>query len=148
MRDRLEECDAFVRAVLWGVFLLAAVPKIQDPAAFAKIVNNYNLVPGLGVNAVALYLPWLELVAAFSLILPLGRPLRVAGMLLVALMLMAFVGAQVWAWSKGIDTACGCFSVSIEGKSAGLWGAVGNGVLLAGVVFSLAVSSSDTSVRD
>jgi len=145
MRGRLEEWDAFFRAVLWGVFLLAALPKIQDPAAFAKIINNYQLVPSALVNGVAIFLPWVEVLAALALILPLGRGLRVAGVLLVALMLAAFIGAQGWAWAKGIDTACGCFSVSSEGKSAGRLGMMSNGVLLVFAVFSLAVSS--VSVR-
>ena len=147
MRDRLVDWDAFFRAVLWGVFLLAALPKIQDPAAFAKIVNNYHLVPGRAVNAVALYLPWIELFAGFAVIVPVGRAVRQAGVLLVALMLAAFIGAQGWAWVKGIDTACGCFSVTEAGKSAGVLGVVGNVVLLACAVFSLAVGSVPESDR-
>ena len=136
--DRMEEVDAFFRAILSGVFLLAAVPKIQDPAGFAKMVNNYQLAPGSMVNLVAHFLPWLELVAGVAVILPMARSLRRAGLALIGIMLLVFIGAQLWAWAKGIDTACGCFSTT-GGKSAGISGALLNLGLLALTCFSLAV---------
>ena len=90
-----------------GLFLAAAIPKIIDPASFAKVIHAYKLTPDAGVNLLAVFLPWLELVAAVALFLP-GLNRR-AGLWLCTLMLVVFTGAQVINILRGVKGTCGCF---------------------------------------
>ena len=52
-----------VRLVLVAAFLLAAIPKIEDPVAFAVSVESYRILTGQAVLWVALVLP----------VLPMGK---------------------------------------------------------------------------
>ena len=102
-----------VRLVLVAAFLLAAIPKIQDPVAFAISVESYRILTGQAVLWVALVLPWLELVIGFGLLIP---KMRRASSLLIMLLLFIFVGLHASAWIRGLDIDCGCFAM--EGVSS------------------------------
>lgn len=97
-----------VRLVLVAAFLLAAIPKIQDPVAFAISVESYRVLTGQAVLWVALVLPWLELVIGFGLLIPKMR--RVSS-LLIMLLLFIFVGLHTSAWIRGLDIDCGCYAI-------------------------------------
>lgn len=97
-----------VRLVLVAAFLLAAIPKIQDPVAFAISVESYRILTGQAVLWVALVLPWLELVIGFGLLIP---KMRRASSLLIMLLLFIFVGLHASAWIRGLDIDCGCFAI-------------------------------------
>src|SRR5204863_3296708 len=56
-----------VQFVLAALFVVAGVLKIGDPPGFAHELHNYRLVPGAAVNAIALVLPWLEVVTGVAL---------------------------------------------------------------------------------
>ena len=95
-----------LRLVLGGVFLAAALPKLADPTGFAVNVDNYRILPELGVRLTALLLPPLEL--AIGLCLVFGVFDAGASLLAFALML-AFDGAVAAALFRGLDISCGCF---------------------------------------
>lgn len=95
------------RLYLAAIFLWACVHKIADPRAFALDVATYQILPLWSVNAVALWLPWVELAAAVSLALGL-RPR--AGAWLVTLMMGVFLAAIGSALARGLDLSCGCFA--------------------------------------
>ena len=97
-----------VRLVLVAAFLLAAIPKIQDPVAFAISVESYRVLTGQAVLWVALVLPWLELVIGFGLLIP---KMRRASSLLIMLLLFIFVGLHTSAWIRGLDIDCGCYAI-------------------------------------
>lgn len=97
-----------VRLVLVAAFLLAAIPKIQDPVAFAISVESYRILTGQAVLWVALVLPWLELVIGFGLLIP---KMRRASSLLIMLLLFIFVGLHASAWIRGLDIDCGCYAI-------------------------------------
>ena len=97
-----------VRLVLVAAFLLAAIPKIQDPVAFAISVESYRILTGQAVLWVALVLPWLELVIGFGLLIP---KMRRASSLLIILLLFIFVGLHASAWIRGLDIDCGCYAI-------------------------------------
>lgn len=97
-----------VRLVLVAAFLLAAIPKIQDPVAFAISVESYRVLTGQAVLWVALVLPWLELVIGFGLLIP---KIRRASSLLIVLLLFIFVGLHTSAWIRGLDIDCGCYAI-------------------------------------
>ena len=95
------------RWYLGGVFLLACIHKIADPAAFALDVATYDIAPTALVNLVAICLPWVELAAALMLIVGVRvRP----GALLVAAMMAIFTAALLAALARGLDMSCGCFA--------------------------------------
>ncbi|MBI5536208.1 MAG: DoxX family membrane protein [Deltaproteobacteria bacterium] len=96
-----------VRLYLGGVFLAACFHKIAHPGSFAIDVATYQLLPLALVNAVAILLPWTELIAGASLIA--GVRVKAAS-LLVAAMMISFILALVWALHLHLEMSCGCFA--------------------------------------
>ncbi|MEE9122703.1 MAG: MauE/DoxX family redox-associated membrane protein [Syntrophobacteria bacterium] len=95
------------RVVLGCVFIYASLDKIRHPDLFAEAVYNYQLLPEVAVNLVAVCLPWLELLSGVLLILGLwvrGSVLVLSGLLLV------FLGALGINLARGLDIHCGCFT--------------------------------------
>jgi uncharacterized membrane protein YkgB len=91
------------------MFLYASHDKILAPAAFAKIVYQWQVGGAVFSNLVAVILPWVELVA--GLLLLAGIWTREAA-LAVAGMLLSFNLAAVSVLARGIDVEnCGCTSV-------------------------------------
>lgn len=99
---------AFCRIVLGLIFMAASVDKILHPAAFAEIVRNYQILPDLFVNPVAMVLPWLELMCGAALACGVFR--RGASLLVMG-MLSVFIVVMWYNISRGLDISCGCFSV-------------------------------------
>lgn len=100
--------------LLAALFVVAGVAKIADPPAFAHEIHNYRLLPGGAVNALALVLPWLEVVAGVALFLGVFRR-TAAGV--VALLLIVFIGAIGINLAKGRPIDCACFGVSKAAKT-------------------------------
>jgi len=96
------------RLILALVFIYAAIPKIMDPHAFAVAVFRYQLLPYPLINLMAIYLPWLELIAAVALFIP---SLRQGANLILFILLAVFTVAIGSTIARGINIACGCFSV-------------------------------------
>src|SRR5262249_10930225 len=71
------------------VFLAAALGKIGDPATFARQIHYFRLLPAGLENTMAIVLPWIELVAALSLLL---RAQPRSGALVTAGLMVLFVG--------------------------------------------------------
>ncbi|MEM8867677.1 MAG: MauE/DoxX family redox-associated membrane protein [Verrucomicrobiota bacterium] len=103
---RLPIVALILRLVLAGVFVSAALPKIQDPIAFTDSVIAYRVIDGSLASWVGLALPWLELVCALGLLTPW---LRRASGLWIAGLLALFIGLHAVAWARGLDISCGCF---------------------------------------
>ena len=104
---------AVLRLAVAGIFLTAGVMKIWDfaharPATpdFTIAIQHYELLsPDLSV-LLAVYLPWLEVIAALALFarrLALGAAAAMLGM---SAMFLAAIGS---AWWRGLNIACGCF---------------------------------------
>lgn len=110
MIERLQNSTFSTRlqVVLGVIFVFAAFEKIADPPAFAKAVYEYRLTPSGLINLVAVYLPWLEIVAGAALILGVGW--RGATALLGAL-LVFFVALLTINLLRDHAVDCGCFDV-------------------------------------
>lgn len=117
-------------AAVGAVFVLAALPKLQDPATFALAVYRYHLLPGALVNIAALAMPWAELATGAALIAGRGT-LRRAAALLAAAMLVLFTAAIAASLLRGLDIACGCFSLSPAAAAAGWKNLARNALLFA-----------------
>lgn len=99
---------------LWvgAVFLAAAWHKILDPGAFAFSIAAYQILPLQYINVLAIALPWLELVAALTLITGLWTR---ASALCMAGMNVMFITALVMAIKSQVQmTSCGCFAADAE----------------------------------
>ncbi len=98
-----------VQFVLAAFFAVAGFFKISDPPGFAHEIHNYALLPGAAVNALALVLPWLEVVAGIALFLGIARrsAARVLGILL-----LVFIVALSINLARGRPVDCGCFGTA------------------------------------
>lgn len=96
-----------LKLLLAGVFLVAGVEKASDPRTFAEQIANYQLLSEWSGWGAAL-LPATEIAAAFVLLFGTRRWSRSATAVLMG-MLMMFTLAIIQAWSRGINTDCGCF---------------------------------------
>jgi len=87
------------RLIMAGIFIYASIDKIAHPAAFAKDVYNYQILPDALVNLTALVLPWLELLLGLCLLAGVWMPgvvLWANGLLLVFLAALLFNMAGGW----------------------------------------------------
>ena len=94
------------RLVLAGVFVMAALPKIEDPITFTNAVAAFRVID-LDLSAwVALFLPWLELVLGLGILI---SGIRRSSAVLIGLLLFSFIALHTSAWLRGLDISCGCF---------------------------------------
>ena len=103
-----------VQLALGAIFVAAAIPKIADPPSFAHMIYNYRLVPGPLVNAMALLMPWAEILAGLALLAGVWK--RGARML-IGILLTVFIVAILINLARGNAIDCGCFNVSEAGKT-------------------------------
>ena len=118
--------------VLGGAFLVAALPKLLHPAAFAVAIYRYQLAPHGLIDLLAVYLPWIELIAAIGLFVPWTRKAS-AGIL--AVLLLVFTAAIAINLHRGLDMACGCFSTDPASHRIGTFNLVRNLVLFVAAAF-------------
>jgi uncharacterized membrane protein YphA (DoxX/SURF4 family) len=103
-----------LRLVVAGVFLYAGVMKIWDfrhgqsaTPDFTVAIQHFEILPNPDLAvALAVYLPWLEVISALALFvkrLALGAAVAITGMTAI------FLGAILSAQARGLDISCGCF---------------------------------------
>jgi uncharacterized membrane protein YphA (DoxX/SURF4 family) len=115
-----------------GMFIYASYDKIINPDRFADVVNDYQMLPLIFINAFGLAMPWVALTAGVALVLGFWR--RAAGLVFAALT-FAFIIAVAQAQIRGLDIVCGCFDVSgVSGKASWEHFALDIGLLLACVL--------------
>lgn len=103
-----------LRLALAVVFIQAGVVKIWDFAHarsatpdFAIAIQQYEILPSPDLAVLlAVYLPWLEILAAAALFLP---RVRLGGLTALVGMTLVFLAALISAWARGLHIACGCF---------------------------------------
>ncbi|MFQ3225186.1 MAG: putative oxidoreductase [Lentimonas sp.] len=124
-----------LRLVLAGIFVMAALPKIQDPIAFAVSVSAFRVVDSDLSGWVALLLPWLELVLGLGILLPAIRRTSAA---LIGALLLLFIVLHTSAWVRGLDISCGCFGAETgESGSDYRWLILRNALLLGATILVL-----------
>ena len=97
------------RLTLAIIFFYAGVEKILYPQEFAVAIYNYQLLPDYVINLLAIFLPWLEVLIAASLVI--GIYTRGAA-LLSSLLFLIFATALTINLVRGLDISCGCFGAS------------------------------------
>ena len=103
-----------VQIALGVFFVVAALPKVVDPPAFAHMIYNYRIVPGALVNLMGLVMPWVELMTGIALILGIWTRTSAA---LIGAMLGVFIVAISINLARGNAIDCGCFDVTAAGRS-------------------------------
>jgi uncharacterized membrane protein YphA (DoxX/SURF4 family) len=103
---------AIITVIAWLARILAAAlfiytgwEKLKAPADFAKEIRAYEMVPLEVTNAMALYLPWLEILTGALILIPWFRR---EARLLILLMLAVFTIAKAAAKVQGLNIHCGC----------------------------------------
>jgi len=110
---RAERVLAIVlRLVLAYVFLAAGIPKFLDPTTFLEQTANYDLFPTLS-PIIAIVLPPIEIAAGVALLIA-PRIWRQSATTINFVLMCVFTYAVYQAWSRGIDTECGCFGKGSE----------------------------------
>ena len=94
------------RLLVGGVFVYSGLVKILDPLDFAQQVRNYRTVGQDLAFIVAVYLPWLEILAGAFLVAGI---LKKASAALISLLLGGFIVLVAVTMVRGIDVDCGCF---------------------------------------
>ncbi len=137
--------ELVLRLLLGAFFVYASLDKIWSPAAFAKIVYQWQVVGPVPSNLVAVTLPWIELLAGLLLLVGVWRR---ESALVTALLLVVFLAAAASVMARGIDVEnCGCVSVAkAEATSSWLpawtkgvgWFLVSRNIVLLGVALAIA----------
>src|SRR5271157_2262559 len=103
-----------VRIILGGILVYASLDKLANMGDFAKIIHNYKLLPVSLENLLAIFLPWLEFITGFCLII--GK-FNKGALLIYNVLLVIFIIALSQALIRGLDINCGCFSVKPSSTS-------------------------------
>ena len=107
-----------LRLILGLTFIWASWAKMVAPGEFAKIIYGYGVFPGILINPIAIFLPYLEFLAGVCLvtgILPRSSLLIINGLLTAFIVLIGF------NLFRGHVFDCGCFSVSGTHTAASAW---------------------------
>ncbi|MEJ2545375.1 MAG: MauE/DoxX family redox-associated membrane protein [Calditrichaceae bacterium] len=94
------------RLIIGSVFVFAAIDKILDPYTFAADIRNYQILPDIFSNILALILPWIEFFCGMFLIIGLYTR---SSALMIASMLVVFIFAISLAMIRGLNIDCGCY---------------------------------------
>lgn len=97
------------RLALAIIFLFAGIEKVINPGDFAVAIYNYRLLPDYSINFLAVFLPWLEIIIAVSLII--GINVRGAAAL-SSMLFLTFAIALTINLARGLDISCGCFGAT------------------------------------
>jgi len=98
-----------LRLLVGGIFVVAGVLKVLDPARFAADIDHFRLLRYFAVAPLALYLPWLEIICGLAVF---GSAWRRSALLLLLALTIVFIAAITSAWMRGLDIRCGCFGAA------------------------------------
>jgi uncharacterized membrane protein YphA (DoxX/SURF4 family) len=99
------------------IFIFASWDKVLEPAAFAGVIANYQILPeGLTAPA-AIFLPWLELTCGICLV---ANRWTGGSAIIVTALIVIFTAAIGFNIYRGMDVACGCFTLD-QSAPAGMW---------------------------
>lgn len=127
------------RLVLAGLFLWAGILKAMEPELFLQDIESYEILPYRWAWLMSIWLPFLEITAAAALLTT--RRWAQAGAAVIGGLLLAFLGAIISAWARGLSLSCGCFGASDE--PANYPWLVTRDVLMLGLVAMIPLTTKD-----
>jgi putative oxidoreductase len=128
MRGKLEI------VVLFGLglfFFYAGAVKLVDVATFMQSVEQYRLIDGFLAWGVALWVPWVECLAALGLWI---KSLRRGSLWILTGLLVVFEIILLSALVRGLDISCGCLG---SGSESSVLFAFGRNIVLLIIVIGL-----------
>jgi uncharacterized membrane protein YphA (DoxX/SURF4 family) len=111
----MNQLQRILHLLFGGVFVYAGIMKAWNPMVFLDDVRSFALLPDPYAAMLSMFLPWLEIFAGLAVIVGV---LRKAGLVVLNLSLLMFLGAIVIAWMRGTDIRCGCFGGSSDAASS------------------------------
>lgn len=96
------------RIILGLIFIYASWNKVLEPAAFAKVIANYQILPDVLVAPSAIFLPWLELTSGICLVVNRWTG---GSAIVVTALIVVFTAAIGFNIYRGMDISCGCFTL-------------------------------------
>ncbi|MBA2922868.1 methylamine utilization protein MauE [Pseudomonas sp. P7] len=84
----------------------AATHKLRAPTRFARQLTDYQLVPDPLARPIAKMIPILELIIAFTLLVPMTRAWAALSAVSLITLYAAAIGINLWRGRRDID--CGC----------------------------------------
>lgn len=100
-----------LRILVGGIFLYASLNKLFAPEEFAKAIYNYDILPLVTINILAITLPYIEFISGGLLVI--GRFIK-GSSAVISISLIIFILALFSALARGLDINCGCFSLDIS----------------------------------
>ena len=111
----MNQLQRILHLLFGGVFVYAGIMKAWNPMVFLDDIRSFALLPDPYAAMLSMFLPWLEIFAGLAVIVGW---LRKAGLVVLNLSLLMFLGAIVIAWMRGTDIRCGCFGGSSDATSS------------------------------
>lgn len=121
-----------VRIALGLVFVVAGLPKLFDPKAFAKAVSMYEIVPEQVLPLVAIVIPITEVLVGIGLIFNIKGSLS-----LIAGLLAVFLAILSYGVFNNLDIDCGCSIPWESARYASLKSALLRDLIMFGMVIYL-----------
>jgi uncharacterized membrane protein YphA (DoxX/SURF4 family) len=132
-----------LRIILSLIFILAAIEKISNPAAFSESIANYKLFPSIMINFSAIIIPWIELITGVLLLFGISVKENAA---IITVLLNIFTLAVIISLFRGLNIECGCFGTAL-GEKVGLRKVMENILLIiCGLLLIMAKDSSFASL--
>jgi hypothetical protein len=107
------------RLMIGGMFIYTGFIHFSEPAAFAKAIDAYRILPsGFLVNLAATSMPPIEIIAGFFVVSGIfieGGSLAISGMLTI------FAVALCASLIRGLDISCGCFTTDPAAAKITWW---------------------------
>lgn len=97
-----------LRLIFGAIFVWSGIAKLKDPISFADAVRNFQIVGDPIAPALALFIPWVELIAGVAVMIWSPR-FGKSGALVLLGCIVVFTLAIGFAWVRGLDISCGCF---------------------------------------
>jgi len=88
-----------------GIFVYAGIVKLLTINAFARTVDQYDIIPDALLPAVAVGLPAFEVIAGVGLIFDIAGSLTA-----ILALLVLFIAVLLYGVINNMDVDCGCFS--------------------------------------
>jgi uncharacterized membrane protein YphA (DoxX/SURF4 family) len=107
------------RLTIGGMFIYTGITHWSDPAAFAKAIDAYRILPnGFLINLAALSMPPVEIIAGFCVVSGIFIE---GGALAISCMLALFAAALCASLMRGLDISCGCFTTDPNAAKITWW---------------------------
>jgi len=124
-----------IKLTLGITFIYVSFHRIADPAVFAGILYGYAVFPGFSINLLAITLPFVELVAGFSLILGLFPR---SALFIINAVLSGFILIIGFNLFRGHGFDSGCFVFLSENQTASnVWLLITDSLMLASGIYFL-----------